>query len=592
MPGYRVERALTGGRQRAVEAATGEHVLLQPCAASAERLAAVVRALRDLPSPYVLRPRRVVDTATGPVLVLDDAPAGALSALLERRGRLTAGEVVTVGVTVGRALAALHAAGLVHGALSADDVVFAATGMPLLAGVRPCGRAQGAEAAAGGTARGREPAEPTASGRALAGPGTAGGPAAEPAAADDVLALAALCATALLGDGAAPVDTGTTPAGRRCGGAPRPDDGRADPGRVGADQVERADADHAAERAHADRGEAEAVSPLLAVVEAGLAPDPARRPGAAAFATALQRAARAAPVRGLRVAGPALLEADPPALRSALAVPVATTSSVVRARPQPAPPHAHTALGGSPVLRRLRTGRAGGTSRRPLGRRGRHAAPVADAGRPWTRSGLLVGCAAAACAAALVLLLSGSSERAPAASALTPPTSEPLVLDRPLGGADAVPPPRAGSRRSAGAAAAARGAAQSGDAPPPTDWAAELDRLDRTRAAAYAAGDRRLLRRVYAPGAAAERADLAALDQLAAAGRTVTGLRHRLVEVRPARTHAERAELRVVDVLGEHALRDSTGTRVETRPGRDRAPSVVVLRRVEGEWRLERVRPA
>lgn len=510
MPGYVVERALPGGRQRAVEPATGARVLLQPCAAPVEALAAGVRTLRDLPSPYVLRPRSVVDSPAGPVLVLDDAPAGTLSELLERRGRLPAGEVVTVGVTVGRALAALHAAGVVHGALSADDVVFAATGMPLLAGVR-------------------------------VGHGTAGGAAAGGAAADDVLALAALCATALLGDGVA---------------------------RAAPDPVD------------AVPGEAEAVRALLAVVEAGLALEPARRPSAAALATAFQRAVRAAPVRGLRVAGPALLEPGPPPLLTAPA-------------PRPAPPRAEP--GSPPALHRGGAAGSPAESGREHRRPGRHAAPIASAGTPWTRARriwLVTGCAAATCAAtaAVLLLLRGSTSPAPGASPLGPPAIEPLVLARPRGGngSAAVPP---APHRPAGSA----GAAVTRAAPPggrvSTDWAAELDRLDRTRAAAYATGDRTLLRRVYVRGTAAEQADLAVLDQLSATGRTVTGLRHRLVQVTPHRTDAERAELRVVDVLREHTVRDSSGTRLETRPGRNSARSVVVLRRVQGEWRLERVRP-
>src|SRR4051812_40380352 len=55
-----------------------------------------------------------------------------LAALLDRRGTLRAGEVVTLVVPVARALAALHRRGLVHGAVVPGNVALDVTGRPVL----------------------------------------------------------------------------------------------------------------------------------------------------------------------------------------------------------------------------------------------------------------------------------------------------------------------------------------------------------------------------------------------------------------------------------------------------------------------------
>src|SRR4051794_16820807 len=55
-----------------------------------------------------------------------------LAALLDRRGALRAGEVVTLVVPVARALAALHRRGLVHGAVVPGNVALDVTGRPVL----------------------------------------------------------------------------------------------------------------------------------------------------------------------------------------------------------------------------------------------------------------------------------------------------------------------------------------------------------------------------------------------------------------------------------------------------------------------------
>src|SRR5262245_31750818 len=60
--------------------------------------------------------------------------AVSLRRLLAARGRLEPGEVVTVGLPVAQALAAVHAVGLAHGALLPVEILLAPNGRPRLAG--------------------------------------------------------------------------------------------------------------------------------------------------------------------------------------------------------------------------------------------------------------------------------------------------------------------------------------------------------------------------------------------------------------------------------------------------------------------------
>lgn len=69
------------------------------------------------------------------VLVLDLAEGGSLADLLASRGRLTPGEVTGALAPIAAALAYLHEAGVVHGDVSAANILFTAAGVPLLADV-------------------------------------------------------------------------------------------------------------------------------------------------------------------------------------------------------------------------------------------------------------------------------------------------------------------------------------------------------------------------------------------------------------------------------------------------------------------------
>ncbi len=291
LPGYDVQALLgfgaTGEVWRARELATGETVALKrlrdgadPAAVDALRREASL--LRSLDTPYVVRLREVV----GSVLVLDHAPGGSLAALLARRGSLDAGEVVTIAGPLAQALAAAHSRGLVHGDVTPSNVLFTADGMPLLSDLGLARMAGEPLASVDGTAEYVDPA--VARGGA-------------PDAAADVWALAAVCHHMLAGSPphegssvgdvlAASAAGGRAPLGLLAPWAPRP---------------------------------------LVAAVEAALVADPALRPDAAAFASALRRAHAAAPVR---LTGASDAAGPLPAVRQTHAVRAAAPADPVASR--------------------------------------------------------------------------------------------------------------------------------------------------------------------------------------------------------------------------------------------------------------------
>ena len=152
-------------------------------------------------------------------------------------------------------------------------------------------------------------------------------------------------------------------------------------------------------------------------------------------------------------------------------------------------------------------------------------------------------------------------------------------------GGDAAPPPL-------GAVAAAASPAVPSPASTAPDWAALLDGLDGARAAAFAAADPEALAAVYAPGSAGLAADRRLVEQLAAAGQSAHGLRHSVRSVDVLEASADRARLRVVDVLAAYEVRDAAGAVVRRSPSRGEAPYAVDLVRTAAGWRLVQVVPA
>ena len=91
--------------------------------------------LAALDHPNLIRLHAVVPADDALVLVLDLAEGGSLADILAARRRLTPGEVITAIAPVATALAYLHDQQVVHGDVSAANVVFTAAGVALLADV-------------------------------------------------------------------------------------------------------------------------------------------------------------------------------------------------------------------------------------------------------------------------------------------------------------------------------------------------------------------------------------------------------------------------------------------------------------------------
>ncbi|MDP9437093.1 MAG: protein kinase, partial [Actinomycetota bacterium] len=112
LPGLEVLDRLGSGAGevwRARDRGTGELVVVrrvEPAVLEDGRLGGEADVLRELDTPHLVRVRAVLADEGATWLVLDHAPGGSLAALLRRRGRLDAGEVVTVGVPLAEALAA------------------------------------------------------------------------------------------------------------------------------------------------------------------------------------------------------------------------------------------------------------------------------------------------------------------------------------------------------------------------------------------------------------------------------------------------------------------------------------------------------
>ena len=143
--------------------------------------------LSALDHPHLVRLRELVPDGESIVLVLELAPGGSLAQLLERRGRLSPGEVVAALSPIAAALAYAHDAGVVHCDVSPANVLFRADGSSLLADL--------------GVARLVGGFDPPRSTLAYVDPGVAAG--AVPSEASDVFMVAATALHAA--DRAAPV---------------------------------------------------------------------------------------------------------------------------------------------------------------------------------------------------------------------------------------------------------------------------------------------------------------------------------------------------------------------------------------------------
>ncbi len=95
---------------------------------------------RRIDHPHLLTLLRTTRTTDGrTALVTELAAGGSLAALVRARGGLDPGEVVTVLTPLAGALADLHDRGVVHGDVSAGNVLFLADGRPVLADLGTAG---------------------------------------------------------------------------------------------------------------------------------------------------------------------------------------------------------------------------------------------------------------------------------------------------------------------------------------------------------------------------------------------------------------------------------------------------------------------
>jgi hypothetical protein len=141
VPGYQVGELLGAGSCGAVwsgqHLATGQRValkripLVQPSAGRSARSEAAMLATLDHPSLIALREFIMLEHDA--VLVLELAEGGSLTTLLSRRGRLSPPEVAASLSPVGAALAHAHDEGVLHGDISASNVLFTGVGHPKLA---------------------------------------------------------------------------------------------------------------------------------------------------------------------------------------------------------------------------------------------------------------------------------------------------------------------------------------------------------------------------------------------------------------------------------------------------------------------------
>lgn len=125
---------------------------------------------------------------------------------------------------------------------------------------------------------------------------------------------------------------------------------------------------------------------------------------------------------------------------------------------------------------------------------------------------------------------------------------------------------------------------------PRTGSVALLAAWDQRRSAAWAAGDRAALDRLYAPGSAAGRADVAMLGRWTERGLRVTGLRMQVLAVEVRSAGLTRHVLEVTDRLAGGVAVGEEGR--EALPADAWSTRRVVLTRVAGEWRVASVRTA
>ncbi|HEX3335687.1 MAG TPA: serine/threonine-protein kinase [Jatrophihabitans sp.] len=481
--GYVVERPVGRGGSadvwRARVSASGEPVALKRIRIAdpeqVRRAHDEAALLSALDHPHLVRLHALVPSDDAMVLVLDLADRGSLRDLLTVRGRLAPGEVITALTPIAAALAYLHGEGVVHGDVSAANILFTSTGTPLLADVGVA-RLTGDEADAESTPAYVDPA--------VAVGGVPGAP-------SDVFMLGGVALHALTGSPPWPGDDAEAALAAARAGAFGGVDGAVD--RLAGAGVP---------------------APMITVVLRALAVDPHRRGTAAEFALDLRHSGAPTAVElsaGLPRRAPTVSAWTGP--RHA-AAPVAARSSPAAAAFDPARPAFERPSSGPGAVAAEPPTQLVGPRPRPAIPRPRRRRFSTVPGRPRARSlGAVFGVAAGLAVAAAIWARATGPGQAPdrQASALPTPGRQASALPTP-----AVVP------SSAGSATAAR-----------TDWAAALAELDAVRARAFAAREPRLLGQVYVPGPLLD-ADAALIERIVPAGCGLVGARTHYGHVRGA----------------------------------------------------------
>ncbi|WP_207782776.1 protein kinase domain-containing protein [Phytoactinopolyspora limicola] len=142
VPGYTAGRRLGSVHSSmwlGFDDATGQPVTLRLVQGDLDAVRAglnsAILVMRALQHPHIIAVHDMVETPAGPVLVLGAAEGGSLADILVNRRTLPPGEMVTACAPIAEALAEIHPHGIVHGAITPDDIVFARDGRPMLAGV-------------------------------------------------------------------------------------------------------------------------------------------------------------------------------------------------------------------------------------------------------------------------------------------------------------------------------------------------------------------------------------------------------------------------------------------------------------------------
>ena len=530
--------------------------------ATVETVRREVRILSALDHDHLVRAHAVLRLAgpwTGSLgLVFDYAPGGSLWQLVACRGRLGAGETVTVLTPIAQALAYLHGHGFTHGDVSPGNVLFTAHGKPLLADLGVARMVADANGVAdAGTEGFRDPA-PVDAVRAGLQPER------------DVYSLAALGWFCLTGHAPEP-------------GARRPPLPLLVPG----------------------------VPPALAAaLESGLQEDRRLRPAAAELASAVHRSAVAEPVDLSVSVHPTVI----PQLLTRRSVRGAAQERRIdklRSLPGRIP---------TGIPARSRAGSAAGRAAgRAAGfhsaRRDRSGRSAVRPGSQWSRR--VLGAAAVCLALAAVLVGAWALSRAglpmpfpreagqasaaaqASGSAVTDesPDAAHLTPDAALPGPSGSP----GTPRSAEAAPPDPGAAPRAAALPPgvqsqltsPDPEQAVRGLAWLRSLAFSSGDLRLLEQVNVPGSPAAVADERIGAMLRESGRVLAGFTTDLSGV--ARTGEGGGSVAVVAVTASTSAyqeHDASGTVLAEAAAAPEQRLRLVLAAVEGRWRVQDILPA